>query len=356
MSRFTLALLFIKTLCLFAGSAFGEDVHIAVRLGQKCNGVSCSTEFAYGSGVTIGELRDGRQAILTAAHVVRGGERVIINWYDKAQIDAQVLLNGDADGLDIALLAAKLPNVKSSAPLMDAPPKVDESVEVRGYPGGKGCVRVRGTLFGRALVVKAYAIQQGMSGGGCYCGDNLAGVVTGFEVQQPGNGVYTAAWLIRPWLTKRLGYIPLCCEAPTEIATKPIPDEVPPPPTDRPPADLVARIERLEKALAGLASPPSGLQGPRGPAGVSGERGQPGAPGRNGLPGKDGAPGRDGAPGLDGSIDAAAVALLQQELAALKAEKITVRITSEGKTIDEDTYPRNGPIVLDFAPIKAKSK
>ena len=164
----------------------------------------------------------------------------------------------------------------------------------------------------------------------------------GCEVGQPCNGHYTAAWLIKPWLKQRIGYVPECCVPdappgpPTPIPEKPQPTPIPEKPQPTPiPADISARLDRIEKALAGFAPLP-------GPQGRPGERGPAGAPGPAGPPGRDGA-----------SVDDARITALEKELAALKAEKITVRITSNGETIDEDTYPRTGPIVLDFAPIKA---
>lgn len=275
MNRLTILLVAIKLLVLVS-ELLAEHVEVVCRVRQGCASGFCTFAYARGSGVTVGRLADGRDAVLTCSHVVRGAERVWISWYNGQSVPCEVVADGGADGLDAALLATQLdPEPSECLPLSADQLPIGASVSIYGYPGGAGTIRrVRGTTSGASTIRAEQRIEQGMSGGAVVQSRRIVGIVWGCEAYRPCNGEYTPSCLIVPWLKRRLGTVPACPGRTVEPPPQPPPQQPPPvsPPAPPPPqaggeckcADRIASLEsRLRKAEAQLAavsrwsSPPS---------------------------------------------------------------------------------------------------
>lgn len=328
----------IKLLC--AASAFGQTVRIHSQQQICVDGRTCRVERAFGTGCVIGQLRDGRVAILTAAHNLDGFNGVWRVGGKDGEVAAQVILNGKSDGLDVALLACRMPDCGCYS-LLTQPPRADAELLVVGFPGGRSATVVKSWFRVARSRVDHCAVEQGMSGGPIYTsGHGLVGVLTGYTDAET---VYTPSWIIRPWLQQRLGYVPEC-PAPTPPGPLvPKPDPISTPPDNRDYESLLARLDAVERALSGLKAE----AGPRGERGPAGERGP------QGVMGPTGPAGRSADAGLIVKLETD-VSRLEKEIAALRATKFPVRtLRPDGSVLDQDIVTLGDPIEFRLIP-KAK--
>jgi hypothetical protein len=294
-------------------TADGAIVRIRIVGYENCANGQCQTVVGYASGATIGKLADGSDAVLTAAHSYRGlrTPQTFVAWTN-GEIPASVVAMDSTGSVDVAVLSVRLGSGHKCHPLMES---VEDGAECFSYGFSAGIHQRERRGFWSRNGVPGVIPEQGESGGPVMVNGRIAGLIIGHD----GNGmVVETCRRIRVWMVGSIGYIPQCQPPvrPVIVAPRVPPAVAPPPPAEVAAgcdcsgqfADLRAKLAALQKQYGGNA----GLL-------VS----------------------------IQSDIDR-----LEQRIAAIEDSKIKVQIRSNGKVIDEDTYPRTGPIVLDFAPVQ----
>lgn len=278
-------------IALFCGRAEAATAVVVKSVETDCNAQRClPPTIGYGSGVVIGKMADGTDAVLTCAHVVGRGT-VEIGWTD-GWVPARVVMSQYNSDFDVSLLSANLPNSECSA-LSGS--EADADIFMTGHVQGRGWRTVRGKYVYRGGSLQGIAAIPGESG--CPATD-VNGDVVGIVKTTDGisQSFVTESVKIRWWLKQKLGYIPSCqSQAPNVPPQVARPDcAVPTPPTNRDP--IIIDV-----------------------------------------------------PGCDCKNYDAEIAAIRDEIKAMKAP-IRVQIQRDGKFVDEDTYDVfNGqPIVLNF--------
>ena len=311
---------------------YAEVVCVETSSTQCVNGYQCQQVTGRGTGVIIGELSDGRAAVLTAGHVVTGSQSVMVWWYQGQRLAATVLASRNDGMVDAALLAVRIPGPFHCAPLSDqVMPDVD--VKIDGFPEMSTTVQTfRGRLSGSTI--SRVTVRQGMSGGPVIYDGKIVGIIRGHYADGNRESICTSGPVLCSWLRETIGYVPRCAESrPTQKpAVKPSPIAIaPPPPRDDDGIDrIVAKLDAIERRLTVIERMP--IQ--------PGERGEQGPPGERGPIGPRGEKGDRGLPGQ--SADRSEMARLWAEIESLKKTQLTVQMKANGIVVDEDQYPIAG--------------
>lgn len=322
-------------LLLLPSVAMAENVIIRADL-QCTDRNQCTQQQSLGSGVIIGELTDGRAAVLTAGHVIDGSYRVRIHWYNDQLLSATVLGSRHDAMADVALLAVRIPGKFMCNEVSDKlTPNAD--VTVKGFPEIHQRWTTRtGPLSGRVVKVQVW---QGDSGGPVLSDGKVVGIISGYDSDRRGDAICTPGPVLCSWVKETLGYIPRCDCEPQRPAVRPSPIAVAPPPPrdDIDLSPLLAKLELIDRRLRQLESMPL----PKGPPGIMGEPGPQGPRGERGERGPIGPPGANGTPVDYRQLDRLRDELeaTRKELADFKRSRLTVQMLENGKVIDEETYP-----------------
>lgn len=327
--------LMILALLCAASVASAEVVSVETSSTRCVNGYQCQQVTGRGTGVIIGELPDGRAAVLTAGHVVAGSQSVMVWWYQGQRLAATVLASRNDGMVDGALLAVRIPGPFHCVPLSDqVMPDVD--VKIDGFPEMSTTVQTfRGRLSG--CTISRVTVRQGMSGGPVIYDGKIVGIISGHYADGNRDSVCTPGPVLCSWLRSTVGYVPRCAESrPTQKpAVKPSPIAVapPPPPDDSGIDRIVAKLDAIERRLTVIERMPI----------PACERGEPGQPGERGPVGPQGPRGEKGDRGLLGqSADRSEMARLWAEIESLKKTQLTVQMKANGIVVDEDQYPIAG--------------
>lgn len=326
-------LMILAVLCA-ASVASAEVVSVETSSTRCVNGYQCQQVTGRGTGVIIGELSDGRAAVLTAGHVVAGSQSVMVWWYQGQRLAATVLASRNDGMVDAALLAMRIPGQFHCVPLSDqVMPDVD--VKIDGFPEMSTTVQTfRGRLSG--CTISRVTVKQGMSGGPVVYDGKIVGIISGHYVDGNRDSVCTPGPVLCSWLRSTVGYVPRCAESrPTQKpAVKPSPIAVaPPPPRDDDGIDrIVAKLDAIERRLTVIERMPiqAGERGEQGPPGECGPMGPRGERGERGLPGQP--------------ADRSEMARLWAEIESLKKTQLTVQMKANGVVVDEDEFPITGYI------------
>jgi hypothetical protein len=274
--------------------AAAEAVCLRVTGSLDCASGDCPQQQVSASGVTIGVLQDGTEAIITAGHCYRGLQQTntLVHWYGGQQVPARLIAVSQSP--DVALLAARLPSRPTSCVMLAESVPDGAPVESVGYARGRERMTRRGA-WARGMVPGVQP-QMGESGGPVYFDDGhqLAGLIVGYDDR---GMIVETCQRIRFWMVGTIGYVPQCRPVPIVRQNPPAQPPIvraPPPPVECEPCDCADRIRALESRLAALAD----------------------------------------------------------QVKAIEDSRIRVQLRSNGKVVDEDSYPRTGPIILDFGPVQ----
>lgn len=240
--------------------------------------------FSTGSGTPVRRVNGG-VIILTNHHVVDDRESdtsVSVIVPGNGTFPGEVL--GTDKDLDVAAIF-----IKADIPCVSLSTE-DENGEFqsRGHAGGKSFRvyngRVRNRIrYGYFLSSPSYS---GMSGGGVFQDQKYVGIIWGGD---PNYCAITSVKYIRPWLNSLLGRVVV------DVETQVVPVEAPPQQPNTPPpscpscdcgqdisalqelhADLLVRVENVERGIGNFPKPEPGPPGPPGPQGPKGDRGPAG--------------------------------------------------------------------------------
>lgn len=224
-------------LCCLTGSVESAATVAIQAEAQQCDGNSCRPPTrAWGTGVAIGRLSDGRSAVLTAGHVVRNATSVSVcvapgRWQPAAVLAAEV--NND---VDLAVLAVDFQQSWICGRL--APRHYNGPAKYCGYVPDRGwsCRPCDiDTKAGRCYGTRSI---PGESGAPLVIDHVVHGISWGGDGQ---DSWFTSSVTARAWLEQRIGHVP-SCDAP--VARGP-PSSVPP----LPPAVEVPRCNCVDRSL-----------------------------------------------------------------------------------------------------------
>lgn len=202
MNRLSIIAVVIK-LAWFAVAAHGETVQITIHGYERCETGQCQQVIGYASGVTIGQLPDGSDAILTAGHSYRGlsQPQTTVGWFGGAHIPARVVAVGS--DVDAAVLAVRLPTRPKCKPLSESI-QAGDPVKSLGFAEGTQSQARDGTWNG-SIVPGVYP-RQGESGGPVFIAGGIGGLIVGYD--RDGMVVETCQ-RIRGWMVS-VGCYPVC--------------------------------------------------------------------------------------------------------------------------------------------------
>lgn len=208
----------LAALCSVAAEGADSASTVVVRaMCRDCNTQRCLPPYpAFGSGVVIGTLNDGKTAVLTAAHVLKDYVSVAICDELGQWQPATVVMSQKNSDFDVALLSVTMPGMQCGY-LVES--DADADIDLCGYVPGRGWRYGRGRLVVKERRVYGIAATQGESGGPVTRGAAIHGIVWATD----GTTSYvTESSRIRLWLRSRLGYIPSCGRPPA-VAQQPGP-------------------------------------------------------------------------------------------------------------------------------------
>lgn len=304
-------------LSLCCTKARGEVVRVEITGRENCESGNCSLVSAVASGVTVGRLPDGSDGILTAGHSYRGMEsaRTVVCWFEEQRLPARVIAIGES--VDAALLSVRLPTSPKCSALAETA-KSGELVRCYGFPADREYQAHEGMLAGD--VVPGVFSIPGESGGPVFQSGQIVGLIRGNDHQ---GMVIESCARIRVWMRAQIGYIPEC--GPRAVAQPQKRPVAPAPPAESVACDCAGRFaeinSKIEKIQAGR------------------------------VDGRLLVEIRTDLDRLQSEYDD-----LAKRLKAVEDSRIAVQIRSKGKVVDEDTYPRTGPIILDFARVGSGSR
>lgn len=202
---------------------------------KDCNAQRClPPQTFYGSGFLIGQLNDGRYAVLTAAHVTKNQRWVEVGWWG-GNVPGEVIATEISQDFDVSLIAVAAdadPAQVECGSLVDGPE--DGDVQLTGYdPATEGFVRCVGRMKYKSNRVYRVNTTGGCSGGAWKNGNDIYGVHWG-RYQDDNIGAFTRSDRIREWLKIKIGYVPVCSQPNRQpVVTRPppqVPPVAPPPP------------------------------------------------------------------------------------------------------------------------------